>query len=196
MKVKHFLTDRCLCDKILEQEKHAAKMNGKMAKSINQRVTADMQGDFVVFLIGMRINKPWKFWRWIPVAAAMPKMLSELARHPELGLMHARTHFGLRNILVVQYWRSFEQLHRYATAKDAEHLPAWRRFNQQIGSGGDVGIWHETYLIPDGGYECVYSNMPPYGLAKASNLKAATGARASARGRLRQTDGSDLTIEP
>ena len=27
---------------------------------IPQRMTAEVDGDFVVFLIGMRINKPWK----------------------------------------------------------------------------------------------------------------------------------------
>jgi hypothetical protein len=26
------------------------------------RFTADFEGDFILFLIGMRINKPWKFW--------------------------------------------------------------------------------------------------------------------------------------
>ena len=31
-----------------------------MAKIIPKRVTAELEGDFVVFLIGIRINKPWK----------------------------------------------------------------------------------------------------------------------------------------
>ncbi len=48
-----------------------------MAKTINQRMTVKLEGDFVVFLIGMRINRFWKFHKWIPVAAAMPKMLKE-----------------------------------------------------------------------------------------------------------------------
>ncbi len=25
-----------------------------------------------------------------------------------------------------------------------------------------VGIWHETYLIEPGKFECVYGNMPPF----------------------------------
>lgn len=81
-----------------------------MSKIIPARVTARLDGDFVVFLIGMRVNKWWKFWRWIPVAAAMPRMLTELAKQPELGLLHARTVFGFPNILVIQYWRSFDLL--------------------------------------------------------------------------------------
>jgi hypothetical protein len=46
-----------------------------MGKRIDRRVTARIEGDFVVFMIGMRINRFWKLHRWIPVVAAKPKML-------------------------------------------------------------------------------------------------------------------------
>ena len=49
-----------------------------MANVIPQRMSAQIEGDFVVFLIGMRINKPWKLHKWFPVFLAMPKMLKEL----------------------------------------------------------------------------------------------------------------------
>jgi hypothetical protein len=155
-----------------------------MSNVIPQRMTARIEGDFVVFLIGMRINKPWKVWKWVPVARQMPRMLAELAAQPELGLLHARTHFGLPNILVVQYWRSFEHLHNYATGANALHLPAWQAFNRAVGSNGDVGIWHESYLVKDGAYESVYNNMPPYGLGVAGSLQPAQGRMKSAKGRL------------
>jgi hypothetical protein len=45
-----------------------------------ERLTATIDGDFVVFLIGMRLNQPWKVHKWWPVAAAMPRMISELRR--------------------------------------------------------------------------------------------------------------------
>jgi hypothetical protein len=38
---------------------------------------------------------------------------------------------------------------------------------QQGGGSGDVGIWHETYKVRAGEYECVYVNMPRLGLAAA-----------------------------
>ena len=155
-----------------------------MAPLFPGRHTATIEGDFVVFLIGMRINKLWKVWKWAPVARQMPQMLAELAAQPELGLLHARTHFGLPNILVVQYWRSFEHLHDYATGANALHLPAWRAFNRAAGSKGDVGIWHESYLVKDGAYESVYNNMPPYGLGVAGSLQPAQGRMNSAKGRL------------
>jgi hypothetical protein len=98
--------------------------------------------------------------------------------------LHARTHFWLPNLLVVQYWRSFEHLHKYATGANALHLPAWQAFNRAVGSNGDVGIWHESYLVKDGAYESVYNNMPPYGLGVAGSLQPAQGGMKSARGRL------------
>ena len=159
-----------------------------------ERVTAEIDGDFVVFLIGMRINRFWKLQKWLPVATAMPAMLSELARHPPLGLLHARSHFGLRNVMVVQYWRSFQHLHAYATARDNAHLPAWMAFNKASAGNNDVGIWHETYLVRAGEYECVYNKMPAYGLGLAGKLVPAQGRRATANGRLGRSE--DVLQEP
>ena len=148
-----------------------------------ERVTAEMDGDFVVFLIGMRINKPWKVHKWLPVFLAMPKMLKELeAAGPEVGFLG---HNGLTLGAIVQYWRSFDHLEAYARSKDHRHWPAWVDFNRRMkDGGGDVGIWHETYLIPPGGYEAVYSGMPPYGIGRVGRLVQATHNREATRGRL------------
>jgi hypothetical protein len=83
----------------------------------------------------------------------MPRMLIDLANRPEIGLLHARTVFGFPNILVIQYLRSFELLHAYASNKSLAHLSTWRDFNGQVASNGDVGIWHETYLVKDGAHD-------------------------------------------
>jgi len=154
-----------------------------------ERLCAEVEGEFVVFLIGMRINHLWKVWKWWPVAAAMPRMLIELSKQPQLGLMHYRGHFGPRNIMIVQYWRSFEALEAYARAQDAAHLPAWQAFNKAVGSNGDVGIWHETYVIKPGAYETVYNNMPVFGLGAAGTLVPARGHRKAARERMTATEG-------
>lgn len=72
----------------------------------------------------------------------------------------------------------------YATSKQAAHLPAWKAFNQSVGTDGTVGIWHETFAVAAGAYESVYVNMPAFGLGRASSLKAAAGYMHSAPGRL------------
>lgn len=152
-----------------------------------ERLCAEVEGEFVLFLIGMRVNRWWKIGSWLPVAAAMPRMLAELSRTPGLGLLHFRSHFGFPVITIVQYWRSFEALEAYARNGDSAHLPAWRAFNTAIGSNGDVGIWHETYVIKPGTYENIYNNMPPFGLGVAGTLVAAKGHRKAARERMAAT---------
>ncbi len=151
---------------------------------LSERMAAEMDGGFVVFLIGVRLNRWWKVGSWGPVFSAMPRMLAELAKQPEMGLLHARSHFGLRSAMLVQYWRSYDHLEAYAQNRDAAHLPAWRAFNSAIGTNGDVGIWHETYVIAPGAYEAIFVNMPPFGLGSAGRLVPAKGSRKASRERL------------
>lgn len=47
-----------------------------------------------------------------------------------------------------------------------------------------MGIWHETYRVRPGDYECVYNNMPLFGLAKATKQIEATGGKGTAAGRM------------
>jgi len=152
-----------------------------MAKVIPTRMTAEIEGDFVVFLIGMRINKLWKIHKWLPVFMAMAPMLKELEQHPESGFLGHIV--GIK--VIVQYWRSFEHLEAYARTSDKLHWPAWVAFNKKIGgSRGDVGIWHETYQVRAGEYETIYSGMPPFGLGSAAKLVPISDKRESARERI------------
>jgi hypothetical protein len=161
-----------------------------MKKVIDKRMAAEMDGEFVVFLIGMRINKPWKLHKWLPVFLAMPKMLKELQAHPESGFLG---HSGLGRI-IVQYWRSFQHLEAYARSKEKSHWPAWVDFNSRLGhSRGDVGIWHETYVIKPGHYEAIYSGMPPFGLGKVGNLIPAVGNRDAAQSRMSASETSRIS---
>jgi hypothetical protein len=154
-----------------------------MGKRIDKRMSGRIEGDFVVFMIGMRVNRWWKVWRWLRVSATMPRMVSELAAHPELGFLGAEQWFG-RTTIMVTYWRSMEQLMSYSKSRDHAHLPAWKAFNRLVGTNGDVGIWHETYRVHPGDFETMYVNMPPFGVGKAGELVEATGARTHAEGRL------------
>ena len=151
------------------------------------RLTVSLDGEFVVFLIGVRINQPLKVHKWLPVVKAMPKMITELYRQPELGFLHAESWFS-RITMMMQYWRSMDQLLDYAKNHDATHLPAWQAFNKAVGTDGTVGIWHETYVVSPGRYENVYVNMPAFGLGRVGSLAPATGGKQSAAGRMRGTE--------
>src|SRR6186997_1936894 len=113
----------------------------RMKPVINKgRWTAEIEGDFVVFLIGAR------FERWHPIRSirdlggnrSMGYMLKYLTEHPEKGLLGYESNFFGTN--VVQYWRSFEQLEAFAKDKDDPHLEPWRAFWKRVGTSGRSGI--------------------------------------------------------
>ena len=145
-----------------------------MSKIIAGRKFVNIEGDFVVFLIGMRINSWWKVHKWLPVAMAMPKMIKELYKNKEHGFLSTEAWFG-RTTIMVQYWSSYEHLIAYAKNKNAEHLPAWRNFNLKAKASNAVGVWHESYKAQKGTYENIYVNMPLFGLGKAGSIAEASG---------------------
>lgn len=148
------------------------------------RFTVQTDEPFVVFLIGMRINRLLALRSWTRVTAAMPPMLAELRRNPDLGLLHAEYVLYWRGVATLQYWRSFEHLHAYAHARDAAHLPAWAEFNRRIGNNGAVGIWHETYLVAPDQFEAIHVNMPQFGLTAALPHVPITSSSDTARSRI------------
>ncbi|NLU69795.1 DUF4188 domain-containing protein [Streptomyces sp. HNM0574] len=147
------------------------------------RTTADVQGDVVVFLIGMRINRLSAPRSWVPVFRAMPRMLRELARDEDSGLLGYRlTGLPPREFAVTQYWESREKLYAYAADAEREHRPAWAEFNRRARNGaGHVGIWHETYVVPAERCDTLYSDMPAYGLGAAHGVRPLTKRGAARR---------------
>ncbi len=149
-------------------------------KVFTGRFSADLDGDFVVFVIGMRVNRPFHVRGWWPTFRAMGPMLKELEADPALLYSHTGWMGGPA---LIQYWRSFADLDRYARDGDREHLPAWREWVHGISrSSGSVGIWHETYKVRAGEYEAIYGNTPRIGLAQAGAhvplaVKGASAAR-------------------
>lgn len=148
------------------------------------RFTAEIDGDFVVFIIGAQPN-PLRLLRGLRDLGGrkggMQAMLDHLMADPDKGLL------GYEQVGIgtwVQYWRSFEHLDAFAKNQDAPHLAAWRNFFKRVGKSGRTGIWHETFLVRAGEFEAVYTNMPDYGLAKASSV-VKCGASSSARDRLK-----------
>lgn len=155
-----------------------------MAKQIyTGRYTTENNDDLVVFLIGMRVNKRLAVHKWFPVFTAMPGMIKELYAHKEeLGFLSMESYFGLRTTVMIQYWRSTEDLLAYA--KGEKHLKAWKNFNKKIGHNDAVGIYHETYELKKNHYESMYGNMPLYGLARAMKHIPVTKEIITARMRL------------
>jgi len=150
-----------------------------VAKIQTGQTTHEHDGAIGVFLIGMRFNRLHRPDQWGPVFMAMPRMLAELygnqaaaarGEAEDLGFLGARTLLGGKGVTVVQYWRSVEDIYRYASAPDHEHRPAWTAFNVRVRKAqGVVGIWHETYAVPAGAHESIYDGTPVMGLAAATS---------------------------
>lgn len=141
--------------------------------------------NLVIFILGIRLNRPWKIHRWWPIVRLLRPMIRELRDRPQPGFLHAEVFSGWRETISIQYWEDWQTLHAYAHDKDSRHVPAWARFNRLIGFSGDVGIWHETYVIPPGPHhETIYHNVPPLGLGRIAPLHPVRGPSKTFAGRL------------
>jgi len=140
-----------------------------MSSLLPGRYTANVSEPYVVFLIGMRVNQFWAMKKWWSVASAMRPMMKTLQKHPEKGLLASESFFRLWPLetCMVTYWRSFDDLIRFARSSDDPHLQPWQDFMKNVGGDGSVGIWHETYRVNPVQGECIYANMPAFGLGKA-----------------------------
>ena len=138
------------------------------------RFTANYQGDFVVFLIGMRINKLWRVNEWLPVMRAAHAMVAETLAVPDTPLLESRAMMGTadpRSHQFIQYWRSFAELEAWANDANLRHKPAQGEFFRRTAYNGNVGIWHEAFRVADGGFEAIYANTPRFGLAAAGTYR-------------------------
>lgn len=71
-----------------------------MKRIAGRRMTAEIDGDFVVFLIGFRINDKWHAWRSrldVGGRRGMQHMLEYLASKPEKGLLGFQVGFPFRD---------------------------------------------------------------------------------------------------
>ncbi len=154
-----------------------------MSKALTGRATHSYDGELVVFLIGMTINKPWRPDLWGPVFQAMPGMLRELATDPESGMLGYRLTLEGIHPTLIQYWSSLDKLYAYATNSDARHRPAWTEFNTRARKApGAVGVWHETFIVERA--ESVYNETPELGLARATTRIPVLSKGNAARQRL------------
>ncbi|HET8912610.1 MAG TPA: DUF4188 domain-containing protein [Ktedonobacteraceae bacterium] len=143
-----------------------------MAKILQGRFTAHMSAQmeepFIVLILGIRINDFRLFWKWMPTAFYSLPMLYTLIRHRAAGFLGGQATYFWPGIGLIQYWRTFEDLERFARSKEYPHFAAWRWYNKAIGNGGSVGLWHEVFLVKPLAHEVVYENMPPFGLVAAT----------------------------
>jgi Domain of unknown function (DUF4188) len=158
-----------------------------MAEIHRGRHMAEIDGDFVVFLIGARfsLRHPLRTFRDLGGRkGGMKAMLDHLVAHPEKGLLG----YTMGLPVIVQYWRSFDHLEAFARDDSDPHIATWREYYRRDARHGQgAGIWHETYIVRAGDYEAIYGNMPAFGLGAAGRLVPISEA-STARLRIRSRD--------
>ncbi|MDX1745243.1 MAG: DUF4188 domain-containing protein [Halobacteriales archaeon] len=135
------------------------------------RMAAEMDGGFVIYINGMRLNKLRAIHTYVRAGLKLAKMFKRLEQDPDSGFLGYQPAFmGLRTGAAIQYWRSLDDIRRFAQDPDDLHVPAWTWYNQVVDSGGGVGFWAELYVIEDGQYETFFRNMPPIGLGSVGEF--------------------------
>ena len=167
-----------------------------MSHPVRGRYTAEIEGDFVVFMLGMRINRLLRVRKWFPMTRMMRPMLEALSKDPDSGLLSFEFGWMNKGPMVLEYWRSFEDLDRFAKDPGLPHLPAWRWYNQAVKASGDVAIWHETYKVHAGEYETIYGNLNLFGLAKAGRHVPASRRAQTAAARIGATTEDTPAVAP
>ncbi|MBO3749422.1 DUF4188 domain-containing protein [Streptosporangiaceae bacterium NEAU-GS5] len=139
---------------------------------------------FVVFIVGMRINRLWHLRKWTFGVLAFIKQYKLLLKHPEKGFMGGQHIIYPRGMGMIMYWKSYDDLDKWARDPSEPHLETWKRYNQLVRGNGTFGVWHETYLIDPAKYEAIYSSMPSFALGTVFPLVPALGRKETARRRL------------
>src|SRR3954467_15887332 len=117
-----------------------------MAEIRRGRFSAEIDGDFVVLLIGPRFNKPWLLPKSLADLGGrrrgMRAMLDELVARPEKGLLGYRMGFPT----IVQYSPSREHLEAFARDPGDLHRPLGLEYFRRD-PRGRTAFWHETFLV-------------------------------------------------
>lgn len=131
------------------------------------RMTAELDGGFVIYINGMRLNKLRAVHKYLLAGLKAAQMFKELEQDPDSGFLgYLPAYMSLRSGAAIQYWRSLEDIRRFAQDPDDLHVPAWKWYNETVGNNGELGFWAELYVIDEGNYETFYRNMYPVGLGE------------------------------
>jgi Domain of unknown function (DUF4188) len=156
------------------------------------RLTHAYEGPLALFLIGLRVHKPWRVGVVGTAVRAMPRMVVELEQNKaaaargeaeSLGYLGSRSTVHGLGTTMIQWWRSVDDIYHYANATPLAHRPAWLAFYRAAQQDpAAVTIWHETYAVS--ATESLYAGPAPFGLASIAGTVPVRGRGESARQRL------------
>ncbi len=99
------------------------------------------------------------------------------------GLLHSeRWWSGPLHSGFLQYWSSFDALESWS--HQPPHADWWRDLVHRSRLRGDLGVYHEAFLVPRARMESIYLNCTNTGLANFCPTSTAERTRTTARDRL------------
>ncbi|KAL2064730.1 hypothetical protein VTL71DRAFT_3868 [Oculimacula yallundae] len=163
--------------------------NPYLKDAIMKKTTAqphDREGNFTspgkekiaIMLLGAKSNHPLGVFEpdFGRVGGFLRKMTEELNGDPTqdsgfLGqsAVTRKDKNGATEQITISYWRSIEDVHRFAYSPN--HLSAWRWWNDNVKRLDHIGIMHEVYEADAGMWEGVYVNFQPTLLGNTTYLK-------------------------
>ncbi|RYP79845.1 hypothetical protein DL770_006491 [Monosporascus sp. CRB-9-2] len=123
------------------------------------------KGSLVVFHLGVQYNHPLGIFapHMLEISNKFLAMQQDiLRRKDELGLLAVQNWRGSErssnNTLLMKYFfKDMESIHKFA--HEPLHKEVWAYYNKH--QPGHVGIFHETFIIQESGYESMYVNCHP-----------------------------------
>ncbi|ADJ14635.1 monooxygenase family protein [Halalkalicoccus jeotgali] len=141
-------------------------------------MAAEIDGEYVVYINGMRLNRLRALPRYLYAGIQAGRIFKRLEADPDSGFLgYLPAYMSPRSGAAIQYWRSLEDIRRFAQDPDDRHVPVWRWYNEAGGNDGGLGFWAELYVVKDGSFETFYRNVPPIGLGEHGSLVPMTTHR-------------------
>ena len=154
------------------------------------RVVASLPGSIAELALA-RIGLIARRWSARGAVRSLAKAAERAATEAKVagaGLLHAeRFAAGTGHVVLLQYWRDYESME--AWTRRPPHSEWWRSAVDRMRRKGDLGVYHESFLVPRANVESIYLDSPPVGLMAFGDLDDANGPRTAARDRLGRRGG-------
>lgn len=142
----------------------------------------DSVSELCLVRLGIQVRGLRALFHAYRLAGAIDRAAGEAIRN-QTGLLHSerwisgRSQFG-----VLQYWASFDALETWSHSPP--HSEWWRAALERMRTRGDLGIFHETYLVPRDQIESIYLGCQPVGLSTFGVPHEPMGTMTTSRTRL------------
>lgn len=151
-------------------------------KLIAPRYSATLDGDFVLFIVGMRINRLCAIHIW-PAILLRALRIIRSATPGANGLLSREIVISGKGIALITYWDDFDQWEEFGNS-DNHHRSSWKYFYERVINSKAVGLWHELYSIKQGEYQTIYMQMPPKGLSRSKEARISENPPSKAHDRM------------